>query len=305
MNLNLQQLVQQFFQHLAGQVRSGEIEQVTLDWYKPPMAKLLSATWKSPDGVEVPLATLQAAEIRMMHLSGLTLTNALARGIRRCFHWAAGDDIIPKDPMQKLSVPACGERERVLTRSEMLRLYRGSPRNLRKLLLLLRHTMARPGEILNLKWHQIDWKKRLVVWTEFKAKKKRSDKLRARSIALDRVAHSFLQSMYKRAGCPSRDSHLFYSDRTGRPWTAHAAQIAMRLARAKAGLEAAGEERVVCYTQRHTAATVATMNGVSQKLLAELLGHARLETTERYQHIEADHLVNIIDSATARRRPNY
>ncbi len=61
-------------------------------------------------------------------------------------------------------------------------------------------------------------------------------------------------------------------------------------------------ERVVCYTLRHTAATTATENGIPQKVLAEMMGHTRTETTERYQHVKADHLKKMINQATARPR---
>jgi integrase/recombinase XerD len=59
---------------------------------------------------------------------------------------------------------------------------------------------------------------------------------------------------------------------------------------------------VVPYTLRHTAATRATVAGVRDKLLAELLGHTSTRTTARYQHPNVEDLCAAAERATARAR---
>lgn len=58
----------------------------------------------------------------------------------------------------------------------------------------------------------------------------------------------------------------------------------------------------VAYTLRHTGATTAMANGVTERVLAELMGHAGTRTVYRYQHPRICHLVEALERATGRRR---
>jgi site-specific recombinase XerD len=60
-------------------------------------------------------------------------------------------------------------------------------------------------------------------------------------------------------------------------------------------------EQIVSYTLRHTAATRASARGVRDRVLAELMGHTSTSTTQRYQHLQADHLADAIRQANARK----
>ena len=53
---------------------------------------------------------------------------------------------------------------------------------------------------------------------------------------------------------------------------------------------------------RHTWASVAAMNGVDMVTIAKLLGHALVETTERYTHLSEQSVSDVADRVSNRIR---
>jgi integrase len=282
--------------HIAGfvcntklMVRAGITEAATLGWYESQLRHL------------EPLGDFPADALRTHHLAAIDFTNAFVRALKRLYKWAAEEDLVPKDPFAKLTIPPCGKRERVLTRGELAKLYLVSYRAFRRLLFCQIHTIARPGEIRNLTWGQIDWANRVIVLEKFKGKAKRRDKLRARAIPLDWKVLRMLRNLFRKSPDQTPTGRVFRSPRYNEPWTANGVRCAMRVARKRAGLNGGGE-RVVCYTLRHTGATNAIREGVELKHVAEVMGHARTSTTERYVHLNTADVVSAIDRASARSR---
>jgi integrase len=281
-------LVDSFLAETALLVRAGVTEAATQRWYTDQFKHLDS------------LGGFPADALRTHHLATIELTNGFTRALKRLYRWAAGEELIPKDHFAKLRTPPCGQRERVLTPEELARLYRASLPALRRLLFVQLNTLARPGEIRLLEWGQIDWDKRVIVLVKFKGKKRRRDQLKARAIPLPKHVLRLLRNLYRKSRDPSPTGRVFYSTR-GKPWSYTAVRSAMRRARAAAGLDA-GDEPVVCYHLRHTGATTAIRRGENLKLVAEVMGHARSSTTERYLHLNTADAVGAIDRISARPR---
>jgi integrase/recombinase XerC len=274
-------LRESFLRHVGLLVQAGVNEEGTHRWYRDQLKHL------------DPLADFPADALRTHHLSTVPLTTGVTRAIKRLYRWGAEEELVPRDPFRKLSIPPCGERQRVLTRTDLAKLYLASPRPLRRLLFVQLRTFARPGEVRTLTWGQSDVEKRAIVLLSFKGKKRRRDKLRARLIPLDLVVVRMLLNLHRKSPDSSAEGSVFRSTRHGRPWTYNAVRCAIRRARVKAGLDD-GDEPVVCYHLRHTAATRAVPH-LNLKVIAEIMGHARTSTTERYLHLNGADLVEAID----------
>ncbi|MCZ2342825.1 MAG: site-specific integrase [Bacteroidales bacterium] len=291
--LTVSHLIDSFYADYVVRVKTGQSSIKTLDWYKAALEKLRSAAGKYP-----------ADALRVHHLVNVEFTNHFVRSIKALYKWAADDDVqlVPHSPFRKLIAPTAGQRDRTLTRPEMTRLYRASSPAYRRLWFVAAHTMARPGELRQLRWRDVHFERRCITLNQFKAKDKRKDGVKVRTIPLDAMVLRMLQNWFRQR--EPRPHGRVFCNRFGDEMTSNAIRCAMRRVRAKAGLEPEDEvgERVVCYTLRHTGATEATRRGVRDRELADILGHTTTRTTARYQHLNPDDLVNAIDRMRSRKR---
>lgn len=277
-------LIDTFLNQLDCLMRSGSCAPGTRTWYADQLKKLRSVAGEVP-----------VAEVRITHLAAVPLTHHFCRAVKKLFAWAVDFDLLAVNPFRRLQIPRCGERTRTLTPEEFRALLRSTNAPFRRLLVAALHTLARPGELRLLKWEHVDLDARVIRLKKFKAKDRRRDGVRLRMIALDDVALKLLRFLEARRRPEA--VYVFESPKK-RPWTPNAMRCAMRTARARAGIEKVDGEHVVLYSTRHTAATKAIRNGLGIKHLANLLGHSRVTTTERYVHLDAGDLVNAVAIAT-------
>lgn len=139
----------------------------------------------------------------------------------------------------------------------------------RLLVELLLYTGLRPGEVLTMRWQDIDEERRLLRLPDAKTG--------ARTVALSAVAMQVLKDWPGIEGNPwvlpgkRKGTHLA---NPGKPWS---------LIRKTAGLE-----DVHLHDLRHTHASWAASGGISLYLVSHMLGHAQASTSERYAHVAQD-----------------
>ena len=167
-----------------------------------------------------------------------------------------------------------------LTFEEAARLVAGADAAWRAMILLALRTGLRQGELLGLKWDDIDLVAgrlmvrrsavRGVVGTPKNGK--------SREIPLSDDAIAILRSL------PSRfPGGLVFSHEDGRMLTKGDCKHPLWRACRKAGLRQVG-----WHVLRHTFASHLAMRGVALKAIQELLGHSTMEMTMRYAHLSPD-----------------
>lgn len=201
------------------------------------------------------------------------------------FNQAAKLGVIDRNPFKGVDFPL-GKRGRDWTPEEFRRLLKISRPAFRRFLCAIRFSGMRPGEVRSLIWSWVDPEKKCIIIPAEKSK----NRVR-RLIPFNAVLVRLL--CYCRRHNP--DSEYVFLNNVGKAMTRGAAECYMRRVRIKAGLPTT----LKLHGGRHMFATVAIMNGVDVATLAQLLGHADLNTTQIYLHLsnKVDHLLSAMTSA--------
>ena len=177
-------------------------------------------------------------------------------------------------------------KERFLSGEEMARLNGVLARdefycpNIVAIVRLLMLTGCRVGEIVSLEWD----------WIRDKRIHLPDSKSGPRTVWLSSAARAVIDAIPRYSeDCP----FLF----PARPPTRHIENLANQWHRIR---DEAGLSEVRLHDLRHTWASVAAMNGVDMVTIAKLLGHALVETTERYAHLSDQSVSEAADRGSNR-----
>lgn len=224
------------------------------------------------EGGEKPRRRFGAAA-RNRHLAML---NAM---VNKGIEWG----MVAENPAAKIErLRENGARTRFLDQEEIKRLLEAATDEFRPIVITALHTGMRRGEILNLKWEDVDTAGRVLNVRESKSK--------TRAIPIDETLYGALKVL------PSRfqKGYVFPSPvKSGYKRVEFKGQFHGAVERAKL-------ENVRFHDTRHSFASHLVMNGVDLKTVQELLGHTTTRMTERYSHLSPDHkarAVKILDSA--------
>ena len=146
---------------------------------------------------------------------------------------------------------------------------------------LLMYTGCRLGEVLSLKWDDINLKENFIHLKD--------SKVGERGIPLNESAKNVLLGLQTQADNP----YVFCGDKKGTHLVT--LQKAWERIRQKAGIP-----DVRIHDLRHSFASFALKKGVSLYGVSKLLGHKNIATTTRYAHLELEELkklTNLVDQA--------
>lgn len=261
----------------------------TAEFYRDQLGRLLSA-----------LGDVEADQLRPLHLLPYKATWHLIVAVQRLYRWALEHDLVQTNPVLRLKRPRLGGRRRVLSRRDLLRLLRQSAADYRRLLLAARETAARPLELRELDWTALQVPEGVAladalrrglacfVLYDFKGRLRRADATATRTIPITpRLGRLLLRLL----GGAVQEEPIFRTA-TRRPWSYSALRNRMRRLRRRSGLPMTiGGEKICQYTLRHSAATQWVADGMQLNVASELLGHAKVSTTQRYVHLNRAQLL--------------
>ena len=212
------------------------------------------------------------------------INNALI-ALRRAFNWAIDQGLIleGRNPFAKIKLLSWQGRQRTATEHEFLALLdHCRDAAFRDVLIALRYTSARPGDIRGLSWPMVQWQLHRWWIPDHKTTKTAKDP-RPRIIGMNDLVEGMLRERAAKYGMTGR---VFLNSK-GKPWTSNALGLRLRRLRARAGIRAdeRGEEFVL-YTYRHSfLSSAATDPTISESMLKDIAGHTDSRTTGRYIHL--------------------
>ena len=141
----------------------------------------------------------------------------------------------------------------------------------------------RQGELLALRWRDIDWTAgKIRVMYGMRKKRRRKTKSRAsrRSVPMaDRVAGE-LDGLFKASAYQSEDDLVFGHPHSGHPLDRTSVTTRFQRVAKRAGIR----DDVVFHDLRHTFGTMMAAAGVPLRTLQGWMGHADIKTTAIYMH---------------------
>lgn len=254
------------------------------------------------DRLVLVIGALKLAAVKPMHLAEFKTWHEV-QAVQRFFSWCVEQGFLKLSPATGLRRPPLGNRRRVLSRLELVRLLRACSTDLRGVVLFLAESASRPGEACKLRWSEYEARPspHFVVRRAKGLERRREAGVRiipvsarlARYLARRRVAEDVLVFRWREIIDLSVEL---------RAWSVNLLQRRFRDARRLVGLHR-GVEPVVLYHLRHTRATRLCAAGVRDRMLGELLGHSDGRMVRKYQHPDAaDVLEAFRDGAAAVRR---
>lgn len=251
---------------------------------------------------DVPLRRVTTDDLRAYAAAKLrgarraTVSRKVA-AIRGFFRFLAREGALGRNPAAGLSAPKVEKRLPVfLPIDDTERLLNGMPRGTawaerdRAILETLYSAGLRVSELVGLDWDAIDLENECVR-VFGKGRKERI-------VPLGEMALDALRE-YRRALADEKieSGAVFVNRRGGRLTTRSVARIVGHYVR-QSGTPVAASPHAL----RHSFATHLLNQGADLRSIQELLGHSSLSTTQRYTHVNLDHLMKAYDDAHPRAR---
>jgi len=197
----------------------------------------------------------------------------LKASISKAYDWKFITEEQLKDVRKVKPLKGENKRLRYLSREEIEILLSHCDRHLYPIVLTALHTGMRKGEILSLKWSQVDLKNGIIMLDKTKNYERRE-------IAMTDTLRALFKQLHSQRRLDS--DYVFLNPDTGRRYTE--IKRSFNTACKKAGIK-----DFHFHDLRHTFASHLVMSGASLKTVQELLGHKSLTMTLRYSHLSQEH----------------
>ena len=193
---------------------------------------------------------------------------------------------LSENPMSKVGrLPEPRGRDRFLSDDERGQLFEAcrktEDRRLYPLVVVATYSGARQGELLALRWRDIDWERGVAIIHDSKNTEKRA-------VPIVGPAREALEEMRR---VRRLDTDLIFANEAGvADWN----QSARPLWRSwTTAVKRAEIEDLRFHDLRHTAASYLAMSGATLADIAEILGHKTLAMVKRYSHLAEGHTVKV------------
>lgn len=200
--------------------------------------------------------------------------------IKHMFTKAIDWDLVESEVLKKIRkvkfLQENNRRLRYLSVEECKKLIEACDRHLRPIVITALNTGMRKGEILSLKWENVDLRHGFILLQKTKNGERRE-------IPINDTLRAVFQSIPRRLDVP----YVFYDEVTGKPYKD--VKRSFKTACRKAGIY-----DFKFHDLRHTFASHLVMAGVDLTTVKELLGHKDLKMTLRYSHLAPAHKKNAV-----------
>ncbi len=208
--------------------------------------------------------------------------NVYIRNLKAAFNKAVDWEYLEENPFKKVRKATFQkEEEKVLTTDEFNLIFDELNMNesIRAIAAFAFHSGCRLGEVVNLKWGNIDIKNKNVTIGDknFTTKSKK-----IRKIPLMFCMGIYLELFFRNRG---KFDYVFCKS-NGYPFTGN--HVSKKFKKAVKKLEM--DNSVRFHSLRHSYASNLTAKGVPLHSVARLLGHSSQSTTERYSHTNVEEL---------------
>ena len=246
----------------------------------------IATAWRTKGPVKRPLSPATVNR----YLNALSLLFEAARR----WGWVRKN---PVRDVRKLKEPT--GRVRYLSAAERTALLeacrKSSYRPLELVVLLALSTGMRRGELMSLRWEQVDATAGIIVLLKTKNGTQRRVYVRGRALELLRE--------YSKERRIDTD-YLFPGERASPSHAKSTRKISERYFNIRRpylrALKAAGIQNFRFHDLRHACASFLAMNGATPLEIAEVLGHKSLEVTKRYAHLSDTHVAGVVESMNRR-----
>jgi integrase len=241
---------------------------------------VLLAWWANYCGgekvLELNVLKLREARDKLRKGRAPATVNRYLSTLRSCWNWGRASGLVPQYQLwpTRLMLKEDNERQRYLNDDELSRLLAAAKAHSTTMYAAVVVSIAcglRQGELLNLKWSDIDFDKNRI-----RIMRTKTDQ--PRTVHLPPVAAAAMRAL-KREDVVSTEG-IFLSSSTGEPLKKGTIRIRWLEIR-----DAAKLSDFKWHDLRHSCASILAQNGATLFEIGSVLGHSSPSTTKRYSHL--------------------